>query len=238
MVNRRDTIKLAAGAALASQFGTVLASEQETTPTEDLSGIFLAGATGGQQTPPVETEAQGTAFFGVNEDGTGVDYALAVQDLEDITMAHIHQAPVGEAGEVVAWLYPEDTEEPDPISGEFDGTLATGTIEEDDLTGTLEGESLETLLQAMEGGETYVNVHTEEYPDGEVRGQIVTVTEVVDCLGFEQQATPEAETTPEDEETTPPEDEETTPPEEEEETPDEDEDEETTPAEEEETTTV
>jgi len=223
MVNRRDTIKLAAGAALASQFGTVLASEQETTPEDDLSGIFLAGATGGQQTPPVETDAEGTAFFAVNDEGDGVDYALAVQDIENTTMAHIHQAPLGEAGEVVAWLYPEDAEEPEPISGEFDGTLATGTVAGDDLTGPLEGESLDTLLQAMEDGETYVNVHTEENPQGEVRGQIVTVNEMADSLGLEQQAT-----TPEDEETTPEDEEETTP--------EDDEDEETTPEDEEETT--
>lgn len=228
MVNRRDTIKLAAGAALASQFGTVLASEQETTPEGDLSGIFLAGATGGQQTPPVETEAQGAAAFAVNQGG-GVDYALAVQDVENATMAHIHLGELGENGEVVVWLYPgPEAEEPELIEGEFSGMLATDTFEADDLTGPLEGESLETLLEAMAGGETYVNVHTEQNPGGEVRGQIVTVTEAVDSLGLEQQAT-----TPEGEETTPPEDEvdeETTPPEEEE-TPDE---EETTPPEDEE----
>ena len=188
MVNRRDTLKLAAGAALASQFGTVLA--QETTPLEQLSGIFLAGATGGQQTPPVETEAQGAAFFAVNEAGDGIDYALAVQDIENVNLAHIHLAPVGEVGEVVAWLYPEDAQEPDTISGEFDGMLATGTITADDLTGPLEGEPLETLLDAMFNRETYVNVHTEQNPEGEVRGQIVTVPEMVDCLGFEQQETP------------------------------------------------
>jgi hypothetical protein len=227
MANRRDALKLAAGVALGSQFGNALASGgQETTPAADLSGIFIAGATGEQRVSPVDTEARGAAFFAVNEDGDGIDYTLAVQDLEDVTMAHIHASEVGEAGGVVAWLYPEDAEEPDPIPGEFDGVLATGTITEDDLTGPLEGESLETLLGEMRGGGIYVNVHTEANPDGEVRGQVVTVTEVVDCLGLEQQATttPEGEETapPEDGETTPPEDEETPPPEEETTTPDED----------------
>lgn len=235
MVNRRNTLKLAAGVALGSQFGNALASGgQETTPPEQLSGIFLAGATGGQEVPPVETEAQGAAVFAVNEDGDGIDYALAVQDLEDLTMAHIHQAPLGENGEIVVWLYPEDVQEPDPIPGEFDGTLATGTFGADDLIGPLEDEPLETALEAMVDGETYVNVHTEENPEGEVRGQIVTVTEMVDCLGLEQQETTTT-TTEEEEETTTPseEEEETTPPAEEEET--------TPPAEEEEeeeTTTV
>lgn len=241
MVNRRNTLKLAAGVALGSQFGNALATgEQETTTVgQELSGIFLAGLTGGQEVPPVETEARGGAVFAVNDEGDGIDYALAVQDIEDVTMAHIHMAEVGENGEIVAWLYPEDAQEPEPISGETDGMLATGTIVEDDLVGPLEGESLEALLQAMEDGETYANVHTEENPEGEVRGQIVTVAEMVDCLGFEQQVT----TTPEEETTTPEEEETTTPAEEETTTPPEEEgtttpaEEETTPAEEEETTT-
>jgi hypothetical protein len=187
MVNRRDALKLTAGVALGSQFGSALASEgQETTPAQELSGIFLAGATGGQQVPPVETEAQGTAVFAVDEDGDGIDYALAVQDIEDVTMAHIHVSQVGENGPVVAWLYPEEGQEPEPISGEFDGMLAEGTITEDDLTGPLEDESLETLLGGLRGGAIYVNVHTEENPEGEVRGQVVKVTQMVNCLGLEE----------------------------------------------------
>ena len=222
MVNRRDTLKLAAGAALAGQFGSAFASEgqETTTVAQGLSGIFVAGATGGQEVPPVETAARGSAVFAVNEDGTGIDYALAVQDIENVTMAHIHQAPVGENGEIVAQLYPEDTQQEEPIPGEFDGLLATGTITEDDLVGPLEGQSLEALVEAMGGRQTYVNVHTEQNPQGEVRGQIVTVTEMVDCLGFEQQVTttPEAETTTPEAETTTPEAE-TTPPAEETPTP-------------------
>jgi hypothetical protein len=31
---------------------------------------------------------------------------------------------------------------------------------------------LEDLLEAMRSGNTYVNVHTSQYPGGEIRGQI------------------------------------------------------------------
>lgn len=257
MVNRRDTLKLAAGAALGLQAAPVVASEgQETTTDEeetttvedDLSGVFLAGLTGGQQTPPVETEAEGSAVFVVNMDGS-VDYAVAVQDIENVNQAHIHAGNVGESGEVVVWLYPSpEAEEPELMDGEFSGMLATGTFEDEHLTGPLEGESIEAAVQAMEEEGAYVNVHTEQNPGGEIRGQIVTVDRMVDCLGFEQQATttPEEETTPEEvEETTPEEAEETTPeemeettPEEVEETTPEDEVEETTVLDEEETTTT
>ena len=230
MVNRRDTLKLAAGAALGLQAAPAVAAEgQETTTVEgDLSGVFLTGLTGDQHVPPVETQAQGAAIFAVNQGG-GVDYALAVQDIENVTQAHIHLGEVGQSGEVVVWLYPSpDAEEPELIEGEFSGMLATGTFEGDDLTGPLEGESIEAAVQGMLDGTAYVNVHTEQNPGGEIRGQIMTVTEVVDSLGLEQQAT----TTPGDETTTAPE-EETTVEEADETTP-----EGTTPADEAEATTL
>lgn len=188
MTNRRTALKLAAGAAVGGQFGTALASDgQETTTTQQgLSGIFLAGATGGQEIPPVDTVARGAAVFAVNDEGDGIDYTLAVQDVENVTMAHIHLSPVGENGPVVAWLYPEGARETQPISGEVDGMLATGTIREDDLTGPLEGTSLEDLVAGMRGSGIYVNVHTEENPKGEIRGQVVKVAELFDVLSAGQ----------------------------------------------------
>ncbi|PSP56698.1 CHRD domain containing protein [Halobacteriales archaeon QS_1_67_19] len=118
----------------------------------------------------------------MNDGGDKIDYALAAQDIESVTMAHIHVSPVGENGPVVAWLYPEDAREPEPVPGESDGMLATGTIGETDLTGPLEETSVETLLGGMRGGGLYVNIHTEGNPDGEIRGQILRVTELFDVL--------------------------------------------------------
>jgi hypothetical protein len=37
----------------------------------------------------------------------------------------------------------------------------------------MEGKTLEDLVAAMDSGETYVNVHTAEHPDGEIRGQVI-----------------------------------------------------------------
>lgn len=192
MINRRDTLKVAAGAALGTQLATSVAMAQQ---GESTSGFFVAGLTGGQEVPPVETDAQGGAVFAPHEDGEAIEYALAVQGIENVTQAHIHQAQTGENGPVVVWLYPDPaTQEPLPISGRVDGVLATGIVEADDLTGPLEGESLDALLEAMNDRGAYVNVHTEQNPPGEIRGQIVTTTEVVESLGLEAEATTETET--------------------------------------------
>jgi hypothetical protein len=52
------------------------------------------------------------------------------------------------------------------------GKLASGTITSAQLEDVLAGHPLSDLLAKMAAGDTYVNVHTKKYPDGEIRGQI------------------------------------------------------------------
>ncbi len=48
----------------------------------------------------------------------------------------------------------------------------TGTITRENLVGPLQGHSLRTLIRQMRSGNAYVNVHTRQNPNGEMRGQI------------------------------------------------------------------
>ncbi|TVS21197.1 MAG: CHRD domain-containing protein [Planctomycetaceae bacterium] len=99
-------------------------------------------------------------------------YKLIVANIQNVTQTHIHVAPAGTNGPVVAWLYPEGPPA-QLIPGRFNGVLAEGFIKADDLVGPLANEdSLEGLFVLMALGETYVNVHTSQFPPGEVRGQI------------------------------------------------------------------
>ena len=59
------------------------------------------------------------------------------------------------------------------INGNNQNSLVvSGTINNLDLQGTLKGRNISDLITLMESGNTYVNVHSESYPDGEIRGQI------------------------------------------------------------------
>lgn len=126
---------------------------------------------GGQEVPPVESDATGVATFQYRRGSGEISFRLIVANIENVTMAHIHFAPRGANGPVVAWLYP-DAAPPQLIPGRSQGILAEGVITADSLVGPLLGQELDALIDLMLAGNTYVNVHTSQFPPGEIRGQI------------------------------------------------------------------
>ncbi len=132
---------------------------------------FRTHLQGDNEVPAVETNAQGQATFKVSKDGNSISYKLIVSNIENVLMAHIHNAPAGENGGVVVWLYPASPP-PALIEGRFQGVLAEGTITADNLVGSLAGQTLDDLIEEIKAGNMYVNVHTTQVPSGEIRGQI------------------------------------------------------------------
>jgi CHRD domain len=135
------------------------------------SNNFQAHLNGGGEVPPTNTKAQGEATFNLSKDGNSIHYKLTVANIENVTMSHIHEGVTGANGPVVVWLYPST---PPPVlkPGRSDGVLAEGTITSANLTGPLTGKSITDLLNDLKSGNAYVNVHTSQYPGGEIRGQI------------------------------------------------------------------
>jgi hypothetical protein len=132
---------------------------------------FVAPLNGAEEVPPVDTRARGAAIFRLSADGTELSYRLIASNIHDVEMAHIHVAPAGQNGPVVVWLYP-DAPPPQPIPGRHDGVLATGTITASDLVGPLAGMAMDDLVAEIRAGDAYVNVHTSQWPGGEIRGQL------------------------------------------------------------------
>jgi hypothetical protein len=140
---------------------------------------FVAHLSAREEVPSNESLAQGQAIFHLSADGTQLDYKLIAANIDNAVFAHIHLAPAGVNGPVVAFLFG-----PVPAGGgRSAGVLAQGTITEDDLIGPLAGQPFSVLVDAMLAGNTYVNVHTDDgvapggtgpgdLPAGEIRGQI------------------------------------------------------------------
>lgn len=132
---------------------------------------FRTHLAGRYEVPVRDTKAQGQAIFQLNEEGTALEYKLNVANIENVLQAHIHRGPADGTGPIVVWLYPS-APPAQLIPGRFNGRLAEGTITAANLVGPLAGMTLDALIAEIEAGNTYVNVHTTQYPPGEVRGQL------------------------------------------------------------------
>jgi hypothetical protein len=132
---------------------------------------FVAQLTGGEQVPSVTTTASGTASFWLNSDGTQIRYNLTVVDLHNVTMAHLHLGASGKNGPPVVWLYPS-APPAKKIDGPSNGVLSEGSINADNLVGPMAGKTIGDLVAAIRAHNIYVNVHTQEHSDGEIRGQV------------------------------------------------------------------
>ena len=151
-----------------------------TVPVQIQSGMHAGDAhhhrthlTGDAERPlPNDSTAQGQAIFHVNDNGTEIQFKLIVANIENVTQAHIHCCAnaEGTAG-VVVWLYPS-APPAQLISGRSQGVLAEGTITSSSLVGSLAGQPLSVLIDRIVSGLAYVNVHTLQFPPGEIRGQI------------------------------------------------------------------
>jgi hypothetical protein len=128
---------------------------------------------------PASENPMGAAVFEMNNSSGQICYQVWVSGVNNVTQAHIHMGAAGQEGPVVAWLFPSNKAAQGTSSlnstnlpGNFTGLLAKGNITAADLVGPLQGKTLNDLMSAVQSGQTYVNVHTTQNPNGEIRGQV------------------------------------------------------------------
>jgi CHRD domain len=126
---------------------------------------FTTQMSGGEEVPSVSTTSTGTAEF--NLGSGGIDYQVSVTGVSNVTSVSIHSGNVGENGPVIVTLFT-----PNASADSANDVQAGGTITSSDLEGPMQGKVISDLVSAMSSGVTYVNVHTQANPDGEIRGQI------------------------------------------------------------------
>ena len=130
------------------------------------NGNYTTQLTGDQEVPSVNTRARGVGIFKFNNDNTAVSFKINVAQLEDVLFAHIHLARRGSNGPVIVTL------KADRINGRVNGVYAEGNITQESLQGLLMGGDVYILRAAFRAGYAYVNVHTDDFPAGELRGQL------------------------------------------------------------------
>lgn len=118
---------------------------------------FVAEMSGSQEVPEVTTDASGTGNFNLNADETEVGFDISASGLTSPVIGlHIHSAAAGQNGDIVFSLT-------DSLVETGEGSVGAGgafAITADQVA-------------ALRAGEYYLNLHTEENPAGEIRGQLV-----------------------------------------------------------------
>ena len=128
-------------------------------------GVFSAALSGLSEVPEVATTASGEAAFTLADGGEKIFYVLQISGMSTLISAHLHLAGAGTNGPAIAEIYPADA-----LSCESDGTVIAGDITAVDLQ--IPGYTMADLADDLAVGGVYVNVHSEQWPAGEVRGQV------------------------------------------------------------------
>lgn len=119
---------------------------------------FTTELTGAVEVPgPGDPDGSGMAKITLDPSQGRVCFLITVSNIAlPATGAHIHQAPVGEAGPVVV-----------PLTPPGEGGSSAGCVSDVDRN------LIQNIIQNPE--QYYVNVHNAEFPDGAARGQLPSV---------------------------------------------------------------
>lgn len=130
---------------------------------------FAATLTGAQVVPPASSSGEGSAVFHYDDDDKMLYWEISYEGLKDVTGVHVHgPARAGStAGHVIE------------INDESANSMGSVKINDE-------------IWTWMERGLLYLQIHTEEHPDGALRGQIITTADefFASLKGEHQRPTP------------------------------------------------
>jgi CHRD domain len=169
-----------AGVAAVVSFSIAQAGHENAVLEAELTGAAEVGEDG--STGVGDPDGSGHAFvFGIDNDPTTLCYVVTAAGIDptfdagSIGMAHIHRGAEGENGPVVAALA-------FPLEGDAADCLTEGEEDKFPLIGQ-DGEPESIVADILANpANYYVNVHTGEYPDGAIRGQLVNVHDHDDSM--------------------------------------------------------
>ncbi|MEA5597415.1 choice-of-anchor I domain-containing protein [Rivularia sp. UHCC 0363] len=163
---------------------------------------FKATFDGSQEVTPNTSTATGNALLQLNQAGNALNYTMTVSGLDfgtlaggaaqtadtgdDVTGIHFHNAARGAGGLVVFGIFgPAQDTDDRTITINANGTTTISGVWE--TTDTAASTSLSNFVADLQAANTdedvnlYFNIHTEEFPMGEIRGQIMGSTVQLDA---------------------------------------------------------
>jgi hypothetical protein len=118
--------------------------------------------------PPNLASSSPSGMASFTSSGSSISYKVTASGLTSpVTVAHIHKGEAGKAGPVVVPLTISAGSDTGSASGEgsFDASAIKAPPDGSAMT-------INDLLAGLKNGSLYVNVHTQNNPKGEIRGQV------------------------------------------------------------------
>ena len=154
--------------ALVLAIANLLAAPVVNSQTEN----FSASLSGANEVPPINTA--GTADFNMTIQPGAITFSLTFSDLSTpVVVAHLHFAPSKVAGGVMIFLCGGGGQPacPAATSGSITGTITAANVTGPASQGITAG-NLDSALEAVRADLSYANMHTTNFPGGEIRGPV------------------------------------------------------------------
>jgi len=151
---------------------TALAASLLAAPAADArTERFSARLSGAEEVPPINTAGEGAFRMTIRDT---ITFSLSFSDLSSPLMAaHLHFAPTKVSGGVMIWVCGGGGQPACPAAteGEITGTITAANVTGPVAQGIAAGD-LDSALEAVRDGLSYVNLHTANFGGGEIRGQV------------------------------------------------------------------
>jgi hypothetical protein len=115
---------------------------------------LITALSGSEEVPVGDPDGYGAAVIS-REKGNRICYQITAHNLDDVTAAHIHDGDAGENGDIVVTLFEGDV----PLEPRSRKRCVRST---------------RAITRSIRRNPTgfYVNVHTQTFPNGAIRGQL------------------------------------------------------------------
>lgn len=178
-------IAIAVSATIAFSANYVSGQENRTQVQEytaQLDGFNETGGLSGQtgaNSGAILTNGKGELRLNLDKINRTATYQLTYSDLTSTaTMAHIHFGKVHVPGDILIWLC-QTTIEPGPAGtpicpepgGTVTGTITAGSVQAIATQNVTAGD-FDAFVAALESNTAYSNIHSVNFPTGELRGQV------------------------------------------------------------------
>jgi len=153
---------------------TVLTACLLAAPGPRQRNVFNARLVGDNEVPPIYSDGKASFHMEIASDGKSATFSYNFSGLSsNLVVSHLHFGPNRVAGGVMVFLCGGGNQPacPAATSGTIDGTITSANVVQLAAQGIAAGD-IDTAFELVRSGLAYANMHTTNFPGGEIRGQV------------------------------------------------------------------